>query len=328
MENLTNSQINSLNGINTNTIAMRFGEIFQELIIYTKGLTTVGTPVNAVNARIVLNAEGVVVHGETLTINNPEADGADVYEFLADAAQVPSDESHIPVNIAANAVKAFINLTVDIQPTSGDKMTIGTKVYTFVPVGTDTADGEISIGADLAEAQANIVAAINGTDGVNTPHPEVVIGAFALNVAIVTALIGGVAGNAIATTETFSAETNVFADDTLGSGADCVAANAITALVAAITASDTQGVGAADGTGDTVVFTADVAGVIGNAIAIAEDMGTGSFAGAAVALAGGINGTVGEVDETMIDASYIYRCVSANTISGKNWRRISLGEAY
>ena len=328
MNNLTAKQIEQLNNINVNTQQMEFGEKIQEIIATLKKETTVGTPVNAVNAKETLTISGVVVDGETVTINNPAVEGVDVYEFLADAAQTKTTLTNKAVDITAYTTKSSGQLTIVTKPTSGDKMVIGSKTYTFVPVGTANANGEISIGADLAGAQAAIVAAINGTDGINTPHPMVRAGIFAANASTITALIGGVSGNLIATTETFTAAGNIFGATTLGSGADCSAANAVLALVGTITASDTQGVGAADGAGDTVVLTADVAGVVGNAIIIGETMTNGAFTNGAVLLSGGVDGTVGLVDETMIDANYEYRCVADNTTSGKNWRRISLGSAY
>jgi hypothetical protein len=107
-------------------------------------------------------------------------------------------------------------LTVDTQPTAGDTFTIGTKVFTFRAVGDANADGDVEVGADLAGAQANIVAAVNGTDRFNDPHPSVTIAAFAADDAVITAIVEGTAGNAIATTETFTAGTNVFDAAVLG----------------------------------------------------------------------------------------------------------------
>jgi hypothetical protein len=280
------------------------------------------TPVNAVNAAMVLTLTGVVIDGEKVTL------GTDVYEFLADTEQTKTNPANIAVSIVANTVKAAVTLTVDTQPTSGNTMTIGTRVYTFVPVGTDTADREISIGADLAGAQANIVAAINGTDEFNIAHPLVSAGEFSSDDCVITAFIGGTAGNSIVSTETFTAGTNVFSDVTLLGGLNCSAANAIIALVAEVTAHDTAGIGAADGDGDTINLTADVAGAAANAIVLAETLANGSFAGAATHMAGGVDGTVGVEGALMVDATYLYATVVANTVSGKNWRRISLGSAY
>lgn len=304
---------------------MKVGTKMQEIIDV---LPEPGTPVNAINATKSLAVTGVVIDGETVTFNNPVIAGTDVYEFVADVAKTKTAATNIAVDIGASTVKATDNLTIDTQPTSGDTMTIGTKEYIFVPAGTANADGEISIGTSLATAQANIVAAINGTDEVNDPHPLAKAGAFAVNVSAITALVGGVTGNNIATTETFTAGSNIFSAVKLASGADCTAANAITALVAAITASDTQGIGAVDGNGDTIDLTADVAGIAGNSVTLAKTMANGAFAGGATELSGGVNGIVGKEGKLMIDDTYLYVCMADNTIAGQNWRRISIGNVY
>lgn len=281
-----------------------------------------GTPVNAVSAFETLTVSGISVDGETITI------GTDVYEFLADEAQTKTVPTNIAIDITDVTTKAVGTLTVDTKPTAGDTLTIGSKTYIFVPVGTANSVGEISIGADTAAAQLAIVAAINGTDGVNSPHPSVTAAAFAANASVITALIGGTAGNAIVTTETFTAGTNVFAAATLGSGTNCTAVNTVTAIVAAIVAHDTQGVTGASGAGNTVVLTADVAGTIGNNITIGETMANGSFTGGATKLSGGVNGTVATGMKIMVDATYMYVCLAGNTTAGKNWRRVALGNAY
>lgn len=323
LTNLTATERKILNGMSrVREASLHLGDkLFEAIELIGKS----GTPNNAINAGETLTVSGVVVHGETITINNPAVAGTDVYEFLADTAQTKTVATNKAVNISASATKASGTLTMDTQPVSGNTVTIGSKTYIFVPVGTDTADGEVSIGANLAGAQEALVAAINGTDGISDPHPLVRAGAFAANASVITALIGGTSGNSIVTTETFTAVSNVFAAATLGSGADCAAANAITALVAAITASDTQGVGAVDGTGDTVVITADTAGVSGNAIAIGETLANGAFTGGAVALSGGVDGTPVDGPGFMMDESYLYVCVADNTVAGKNWRRVSIG---
>lgn len=115
-----------------------------------------------------------------------------------------------------SAVASAGTLTVGAQPTADDTMTVGTKVYTFVANGTASSDGEIDIGTDLAGTQSNIVDAINGDDGINTANTLVSCGDFATNDAVITALVKGVAGNSIATTETFTSASNEFDADTLG----------------------------------------------------------------------------------------------------------------
>lgn len=288
------------------------------------GSVSVGsaTPVNAVAASGVLTLTDVAIDGETIDI------GDDRYEFAADTAQSIEGTSDFAIDITSHTTKSQGTLTVDTQPTAGDTMTIGSKTYTFVPDGTANSDGEITIGTDLATAQAAIVAAIAG-DGHNVTHTQVTMAAFATNDAVITALIGGTAGDTIATTETFTAGTNVFDAVTLGTtvaGVDCTAANAVTAIVAEITAHDTQGVGAADGTGDTVDLTADTKGTAANSIATTETMANASFGD--VTLTGGVNGTVGAARELKADSSYLYICIATNTIADANWRRISVGSVY
>ncbi|MEA3227208.1 MAG: hypothetical protein U9Q07_14760 [Planctomycetota bacterium] len=282
-----------------------------------------GTPVNAVAASGVLTISGVVIDGETVTI------GSDVYEFCADAAQSLTGGSDFAVDIESDTTKSAATLTVDTQPTAGDDMTIGSKTYTFVPDGTANADGEITVGTDLATAQAAIVAAINGSDGNNNAHTQVSAAAFAVNASVITALVGGTAGDSIASTENFTAGSNIFDAVTLGTtaaGADCTAANAVTALVTSVTANDTEGVGAADGAGDTVDLTADTKGTAANSIATTEAMANGSFG--AVTLESGVDGTVGAQWDMKVDSSYLYVCIATNTIADANWRRVSLGTAY
>lgn len=119
-----------------------------------------------------------------------------------------------------NAVAAKVTLTIATLPTADDTFTIGTKVYTFK--ATAEADGDIAIGADVAATRLNTVAAINGTgEGqVCTAHPDVTCAAFSSANAVITAKVNGTAGNDIASTETFTAEGNVFSAETLTTGVD------------------------------------------------------------------------------------------------------------
>jgi hypothetical protein len=104
-----------------------------------------------------------------------------------------------------------------------DAATLGTH-RAGIDAGLSNTDGHIAIGPSLAATQANIVAAINltGTPGTQyaaatTVHPTVAAGgAFASDDLVLTAKTPGVAGNSIATTETFTAAGNVFDGATLG----------------------------------------------------------------------------------------------------------------
>lgn len=114
-------------------------------------------------------------------------------------------------------------LTLDVNPVDldGDTMTIGSVTYTFKD--TVASANDIKIGATVAATQANAVAAINGTGTPGTEYgtgtvynPDAKMDPFATDVAILTARVAGSVGNAIATTETFTAATNVFDAATLG----------------------------------------------------------------------------------------------------------------
>jgi hypothetical protein len=320
VSDLTATELKILNRLSeARNRTVHLGTKLQEVISILPGSAT---PVNAVNATGNLDISSVVIHGETVTV------GADKYEFLGTVSQTPTLPANVPVSINANMVKASVTLTVDTQPTSGDKMTIGTKIYTFVPVGTDTADGEVSIGADKAGAQDAIVAAINGTDEFNDPHTLVTAAAFSNDICTITAIAGGTVGNVIASTETFTAVTNIFSAVHLGSGANCSAANAKSAFIAAFNTHDTQGITATSGAGTTIDFTADVAGTAGNSFATTETMANGTFGEGNTTLKGGVNGTVGVKGAMKFDGSYLYLAIDTNTITGKNWRRVSLGAAY
>ena len=233
--------------------------------------TAVFAEINAVAATGVLSVSGVVVDGETVTI------GEDVYEFCADTALSLTEGSTIPVNINAVSTKSTGTLTVATNPTAAQTLVIGPTgsetTYTFRALADFNAAGEILLGATAAATQAGIIGAIMGTDGANEPDPYVTIGAFATNAATVTAKVGGTVGDAINTTDNI---TNGFEAATLGSGADCLAPAAITALVAAVNTSGTEGVTATDGEGNTIDLVA-TAGAAGNALATTETMANGAF---------------------------------------------------
>lgn len=108
-------------------------------------------------------------------------------------------------------------LTIPTQLTAGDTFTIDAKTFTVRALVDFDVNGEVLLGATVAESRANIVAAIMGTDGVNTIHPTVRAQAFnGSNYTVLTAVVPGAAGDSIVTTETFAAVGNVFDGATLG----------------------------------------------------------------------------------------------------------------
>lgn len=285
-------------------------------------LPTEGTPVNGVAAQGTLTIAEPVTADDTITI------GAITYTFKA----------------GATYAKAQGTLTVDTQPLADDTFTIGSKTFTFVTDETANEDGEVDVGADLADAKVQIVAAINGTDGWNTAHTLVTAAAFATNDCVITAILPGTDGNSIATTETFDAVTNVFDAATLGTttagallvdgqiglGADEAATKV--SIVAAINGTDLVNtahalVSMAAFAGDDCVITALVKGVAGNTIVTTEVLTHVSNIFDAATLGtttAGVDGTIGKEGEQQVDVDYLYICLDKNTIADANWKRIAL----
>lgn len=121
------------------------------------------------------------------------------------------------------AVKARGTLTLALNVSNNETVTIDTKVYTFVTTLT-TVDGQVKIGATKEASIANLISAINLTGVPNsqystqtTLHPTVTakIGTTTAKM-VAIAKTGGVAGNSIATTETLVGAGNLWDGATLG----------------------------------------------------------------------------------------------------------------
>jgi len=144
------------------------------------------------------------------------------------------------------AVAAVGTLTIDTKPIDGDTLTIDSEVYTYQDTLTNVA-GNVAIGATLATAQENIVAAVARADGYGTKyaaatdqHPTVTMADFASDDALLTARTPGAAGDAIATTETFDEGTNVFDATTLGAVTTGIDADTVTVDTTEYTFVDTS----------------------------------------------------------------------------------------
>lgn len=122
-----------------------------------------------------------------------------------------------------DGVKATGALTLSGAGSADETITIGDRTYTLV--AADPVEDEILIGGSTAATAANIIAAINGGEGAGTtygadtvPHQEVSARANSSTVIGIVAHDAGVAGNAIATTETGAAM--AFGAATLAGGLD------------------------------------------------------------------------------------------------------------
>jgi len=281
-------------------------------------LVTEGTPVNAAAASGTLIVSGTVSDGETVTIN-----GVDVYELDADASVAGGN---IAVDISAGTkTQATGTLTFTDSVSDGEIVTIGDETYEF-DTDASVTEGNVAVDVSGGASGAQAAAALETAFNSNTAYD---ITAAATDAAIsfgcdIAGALDGSVGNAIATTT--DAANGSFAADTLTGGSDATAAEAVTALVTAVTASDTQGVGAADGDNDTVVFTAGTKGAAGNAITTETDMANGEFG--AEHLEDGVDCTSGTQWEIRVDSSNLYVCVAETEATSASWRKISLGSAY
>lgn len=123
----------------------------------------------------------------------------------------------------SNDLPYSVTLTVDTQPTNGDTITLFGKTWTCVTDGTAATAGQINIGANLADFQAILKTAINGTtppsandyidlatdDRRDYQNGQVTCGTFAANVVTITSY------GKMAPSETFTAGTNVFGTETV-----------------------------------------------------------------------------------------------------------------
>lgn len=98
-------------------------------------------------------------------------------------------------------------LVIAARLTTGDTFTIDGTVYTVVASGASTP-GQVNRGASASESRANVLAAINGTDGWNTAHATVTCGAFVNADATITA---DNVDDAITSGETFASPSNTLA---------------------------------------------------------------------------------------------------------------------
>jgi phage tail sheath protein FI len=112
----------------------------------------------------------------------------------------------------ASAVAAQGKLTISAIPGNGKTMKIGSTNYTFETAPVTNVAGHIAIGASPAASLANIAAAINltGTPGTDyaaatTANPDVSAGTITGNDLILTAKMAGTAGNFIPTTTDLAA---------------------------------------------------------------------------------------------------------------------------
>lgn len=246
-------------------------------------------------------------------------------------------------NVHVDNVDATGAITITGTPIEDEHLIVGAIEFHFK--AAPSGPGEILIDVDNTIQAANIVDAI--TSDLVTVTATNLLGVVAL-----TSVAPGVAGNALLLTtnatgvsvsgsgileggidhlhETvvigsqefvFVTARTIPGDVTVGVDEDTTAHN----LTAAINL-DTPAVSAGHVAG-VVTITAVVRGAAGNAITLSESA-TNTTISAGGSLAGGVDGTIGAVNEICADSNFLYHCPTANAIYGANWLRTSLGASY
>lgn len=294
--------------------------------VIQQGNIAVNLAANAVAATGTLTFAGAVADGETVTI------GTNVYEFDTDGAV---GAGNIPVNVAGDqgAPAAITALVAVITALGHPDVTVAdgaldTLVATAKVKGADgNAVATTETCANAAWGAATLAGGADPTDAqsatglaaaITNDLTGVANGAAVDVTADAAGTKDGAAGNlAVSTT----CANGAWGAATLSTGSDATAAEAVTALVTAITGDANAVVTAADGAGDTVVVTAKAFGTAGNTITTTETLSNGSFAKGT--LEGGVNGTVAKKGIALFDANFLY-IATVDSAAGDGWKKIAL----
>lgn len=225
---------------------------------------------------------GSLLDGDLIVI------GDDIYEATTTGT---ASGANFAIDLSAVAVAASGTLTFTGVVSDGETVTIGNDVYEF---DTDDiiTDGNIQVfvGANT-NASSAIIALVSAIEAAGTEEVSAVDGVG--DTVVVTGNYKRSSDNSIVTlTDCVNA---TWGSGTLVGGEDATAAECVTALVTSITANDTVGVTAVDGTGDTVVITAEAAGAVdgslGNTVAVSTTSANATWGESVTALSGGSDAT-------------------------------------
>ena len=234
---------------------------------------------------------------------------------------------YFPIDIRSVSEKATGTLTLAAGIVADNTMTVGATVYTFKAAAA--AAGEITIGGTLNVQAENIIAAINGTDSRNSANASVTAEISGSNV-VLTAIIGGLVGHAIATTETFGGS-SAFGGAVLAGSDDAEDSEVATKVVDQFTAGWTNPLDATDSIAappftvavdstNNVIFTSTLHGSVPNGYVLLDVMANATLAETVA----GIEGTKGMAGAGLIDATNIYTLLTANAVTDAYaWKKVA-----
>lgn len=155
--------------------------------------------------------------------------GATDMDFMLHLASLPGGKTTFDVQATGTLTGTTI--------AAADTVDINGVEYTFVDTLTDDpapVPYEVLVGASDSDSLDNLIAAINGAAGAGTlygagtvAHPDVTAAAGAGDTMVVTAIVGGLAGNAVTTTAALTSGDFAAATLTGGSGRILLAAASI-----------------------------------------------------------------------------------------------------
>jgi hypothetical protein len=229
----------------------------------TQGIRSAGALLGV--ALLSIGAAGI--HGETITV------GKQIWELDHKGDESDLTAGNIAIDTSGDSVAAEGTLTISGGVPAVDQvLTLGSRAY--IMKASASGAGEITIGGNEEAMIDNIVAAIAG-DANNGVHVEVTAVKGSSTTMVATAIIPGVAGNSIASTDTM--DSTAWGDTTLGdttAGVDIVAADLIVAVAAALLASEQL----------------DAYAITGKGVLIADRAPAGSPKATTETLTGGGNG--------------------------------------
>lgn len=305
-------------------------------------LTDAEAPVNAVNSYAIVTASSVVaglraesvvtantvVDGDTLTI------GAITYRAKTTPAQA------YDVALGANDAEFLDNLKLAINASGvgdGTDYFAGTLAHPVVVATTNGAStqkvvarasgtsanatattstggtltwADTTLGGGTGDSNAGVAGATAVVDDVTYTFVNELAESIAENDAIVNEVLVGIS-DATALDNFKSAVNGTAGEGTVYSTGTAQP----TATVTATTNTDTT---------QTIEF--NTAGVIGDGECAVS--ATGGLTFDDTNLHDGVDGTVGDKGQQYVGSTYLYTAIDDNTISGKNWRRVSLGSVY
>ena len=236
------------------------------------------------------------------------------------ATRAGVDPQYTPIDITSTSTKAVGTLTFIDEIRANDQVKLGDTTYTAIANGQTPVAGQFNLGSGTAGNITNLIAAINGTDGVNTANASATAASGAGATLVATAKVGGAASGAIASTDPTDDQNHMsWGASTLAHDGGVTDENE--AAIAAATAINGRAAFSAVRSGATVVVTHTLHGTVPNGYKFNDAVDAGNDISNATTTAG-VAGTEGVAGAQYEDDNYLYTCTSANaTNEAYTWKK-------